>query len=146
MPYEFRYKHRIEFADTDMAGIAHFANYFRFMEMAEHAFLRSLGLSVHAKIDGRTVSWPRVHTECSYKAPLRFEEEVEIHVVVRDKTRNAIVYDFHFLKQNGTTAARGRIKVVCVAIDAETKQMSVIGIPPVIDEKIDQAPTELSKE
>ena len=37
---------RVEFGDTDMAGIMHFANFFRFMEAAEPDFLRSLGLSV----------------------------------------------------------------------------------------------------
>ena len=30
-----------EFCDTDMAGIVHFANFFRFMESAEVEFLRS---------------------------------------------------------------------------------------------------------
>ena len=34
---------RVEFGDTDMAGIMHFANFFRFMERTEHAFLRTLG-------------------------------------------------------------------------------------------------------
>jgi tetratricopeptide (TPR) repeat protein len=30
---------RVEFGDTDMAGIMHFANFFRFMEAAETSFL-----------------------------------------------------------------------------------------------------------
>ena len=46
MPYEFQLSRRVEFSDTDMAGIMHFSNFFRFMEAAETAFLRSLGLSV----------------------------------------------------------------------------------------------------
>src|SRR5213078_989612 len=46
MPAVFRTTRRVEFADTDMAGIVHFANFFRYMESAEHEFLRSHGLSV----------------------------------------------------------------------------------------------------
>ena len=42
----FRTTRRVEFGDTDMAGIIHFANFFRYMEAAETDFLRSLGLSV----------------------------------------------------------------------------------------------------
>ena len=42
----------VEFSDTDMAGIAHFSAFFRYMESAEHALLRSLGLSVFQKLDG----------------------------------------------------------------------------------------------
>ena len=37
---------RVDFGDTDMAGIMHFANFFRFMESAECDFWRSIGLSV----------------------------------------------------------------------------------------------------
>ena len=41
--FEFKLTRRIEFAETDMAGIVHFANFFRMMEATEHAFFRSLG-------------------------------------------------------------------------------------------------------
>ena len=47
MPYEFKLTRRIEFAETDMAGIVHFANFYRMMEVTEHAFFRSLGFSLH---------------------------------------------------------------------------------------------------
>jgi len=50
MPYEFKLTRRVEFAETDMAGIMHYSNYFRFMETAEHAFFRSLGLSIVTKV------------------------------------------------------------------------------------------------
>ena len=72
MAFEFHHRMQVEFADTDMAGIVHFTRFFHYMEVAEHAFLRSLGLSVRQEIDGRIVSWPRLAAECSYKAPLRF--------------------------------------------------------------------------
>ena len=60
MPYEFIFSRRVEFAETDMAGIVHFANFYRMMENAEHAFFRSLGFSVHDEFDGQTIGWPRV--------------------------------------------------------------------------------------
>ena len=43
MAYEFKQTRRVEFSDTDMAGIMHFSNFFHFMEATEAAFLRSLG-------------------------------------------------------------------------------------------------------
>ncbi len=46
MTTPFTTTRRVEFGDTDMAGIMHFANFFRFMESAEIDFLQSLGLSV----------------------------------------------------------------------------------------------------
>ena len=142
MAYEFRTKRRVEFAETDAAGIAHFSNFFRYMETAEHEFLRCLGLSVHTEADGQMVSWPRVRAECAYKAPLRFEEEVEVHLTVREKHRKSITYEFHFWKPGGEHVAEGRVTVVCVAIDRATGQMRSIAIPPSIDAKIEAAPKE----
>src|ERR1043166_4389179 len=51
---------RIEFGDTDMAGIVHFSNFFRFMESAECEFLRQRGLSVKMLWEGRQIGFPRV--------------------------------------------------------------------------------------
>src|SRR4026209_1278570 len=106
MPYEFKLTRTVEFSDTDMAGIMHYSNFFRFMETAEHAFFRSLGLSLVGMSDevgsvgpsgpGQKLEserraedrralpsfgWTRVHAECDYQAPLRFEDEVEIQLL-----------------------------------------------------------------
>jgi acyl-CoA thioester hydrolase len=43
MPCEFRITRRVEFSETDMAGIVHFSNFFRYMETAEHAFFPVTG-------------------------------------------------------------------------------------------------------
>ena len=43
----FVYRRRILFHETDLAGIVHFSNFFKYMEEAEHAFVRSIGLSIH---------------------------------------------------------------------------------------------------
>src|SRR5437016_11329954 len=98
MPSEFKVVRRVEFVDTDMAGIMHFANFFRFMEAAEHEFVRSLGLSINIELEGRRITFPRVHASCDYKAPLRFEDEVEIAVRVRERRAKSIAYDFTFRK------------------------------------------------
>ena len=34
MAYEFKVQRRVEFSETDMAGIVHYANFFRYMETA----------------------------------------------------------------------------------------------------------------
>ena len=90
MAYEFKTVQTVEFADTDMAGIVHYSNFFRYMEAAEHAFFRSLGFSVVTKQVEPPVGWPRVHASCDYKRPLRFEDEVEIPVQVNGKLRDRI--------------------------------------------------------
>ncbi len=66
-----------------MAGIVHFANFYRYMEEAEHAFFRSLGRSIsEPQPDGSTIGWPRVSATCSFKAPVYYDDEIEIRLLV----------------------------------------------------------------
>ena len=83
MAYEYAIVREVEFHHTDMAGIMHFSNFYRFMEAAEHAFFRSLGLSIHSG-EPNPVSWPRVHAACDFSSPLRFEDSFEIRLLVRE--------------------------------------------------------------
>ena len=143
----YRHVHRelVQFSDTDMAGIMHFANFFRFMERAEHAFFRSLGFSV---MDGQVpkeerVGWPRVHASCDYLSPLRFEDEVEIEVLVEEVRTRSLRYLFRVRKLDGTLAAEGRIAIVCVRKDRTSGQMKAVEIPERIRSKIEPAPKEL---
>lgn len=140
MASEFRCLHRVQFSDTDMAGIMHFANFFRYMEETEHAFFRSIGLSVHMEDSGSLISWPRVHAECDYKAPLRFEDEFEVRLVVREKRDKALVFDFQFLKPNSEVEfARGSVTAVCVTVNREAGTMRAVSIPPAISQQIEAA-------
>ncbi len=146
MAYEYRVTIRVQFADTDLAGIVHFSNFFRYMETAEHAFFRSLGTSIHAEHEGRTIGWPRVKATCEYRAPLKFEDEVEVHLLVREKKSKSLTYDFIFRKVNGDTpveVARGSVTAVCVTLDEQTRRMKATAIPDAIYNQIEVAPHEL---
>jgi len=137
MTSEYCCKRRVEFGETDMAGIVHFSNFFRYMEMTEHQFFRELGLSIHAEVEGRTVGWPRIRAECEYLAPLRFEEEFDVRLIVREKRRKSISYEFQFLKADGTLAARGSMTTVCTTIDPTTGRMQSIPIPKTVHRRIE---------
>src|SRR5258706_12072417 len=102
MAYEFKAVRRVEFSETDMAGIVHYANFFRYMETAEHGFFRALGYSVVMDQFEPAVGWPRVHAECDYRQPLRFEDEVEIHLLVSEKKSKSLSYRFKFYKLNAS--------------------------------------------
>jgi len=138
---EFKMTRRIEFAETDMAGIVHFANYFRMMEETEHAFFRSLGFSIHEEFDGQTIGWPRVSATCDFSGPLRFEEEVEIHLVVAEVRTRSIRYQFVFRRlPDGAEVARGTVATVCAMVNRATGKLEAIAIPERIREKITAAP------
>ena len=141
MAYDLRITRRVEFSETDMAGIVHYSNFFRYMEVAEHEFFRSLGFSVVTRQVDPPVGWPRVHAECNYKQPLRFEDQVEIHMVVSAKKSKSLTYQFRFRKLNAPTpveVAKGSVTVVCVT--HQRGRMKAVTIPKEIANKIEVAP------
>jgi YbgC/YbaW family acyl-CoA thioester hydrolase len=145
MPYEFKAVRRVEFSETDMAGIVHYSNFFRFMETAEHGFFRSLGFSIVMDNWDPRLGWPRVHAECDYAQPLHFDDEVEIHLLVLEKKAKSISYLFRFRKLNASPpaeVARGKLIVVCVTRDPDGRMKSAV-IPQAIADRIEVAPPEL---
>jgi acyl-CoA thioester hydrolase len=145
MPCEFKVVRRVEFSDTDMAGIVHYSNFFRYMETAEHGFFRHLGYSVVMSHFEPPVGWPRVNAQCEYRQPLRFEDEVEIHMLVSDKKSKSLSYIFKFRKLNGPSpieVARGSLTVVCVTKNADGT-MSAVHIPKEFADKIQVASPEM---
>ena len=146
MAYEFKLTRRIEFAETDMAGIVHFSKFFRMMEATEHAFFRSLGFSIHGHEPERTVGWPRVNANCEYLRPLRFEDEVEIHLLVSEVRTRSIRYQFTFRKvSDGSEVARGQVAAVCACVEKATGKLMAVAIPEPIRAQITAAPPELLK-
>jgi acyl-CoA thioester hydrolase len=116
VPTVFRTTRIVEFGDTDMAGIVHFANFFRYMEAAEHTFLRSLGLSVVMEYEGAKYGLPRVSASCDYLRPARFGEELTITVAVEKLGRSSISYAFDF-SRGDEEIARGRVTAVFCRFD-----------------------------
>src|SRR5262245_34494475 len=96
MSAPFRTTRLVEFADTDMAGIAHFSAFFRWMEAAEHAFLRSRGLSVHLEWEGEHLGFPRVSAACDFLRPVRFENVLDIEVRLARLGTRSLSYEIDF--------------------------------------------------
>lgn len=138
-PRFFRTSRRVEFRDTDAAGIMHFSAFFLFMEEVEHEFLRSIGLSVVIDETAggdvrRILTWPRVHCECDYSSPLKFEETVEMGVSIERLGEKSVTYRFAF-EREGKKIASGRMTAVCCRIVGAGHPKSV-AIPEEIRAKL----------
>ena len=79
---------RVQFHETDAAGLVHFSAFFRYMEEAEHALWRAAGLSIAPA--GSEIGWPRLAASFEYHRPLRFEDEFEIRIRVAAVERSTI--------------------------------------------------------
>jgi len=115
MKSTFTTQRRVEFCETDAAGIAHFSAFFQYMEQAEHALLRHVGLSVVYKDEEGTISWPRVAANCDYAGPCRFEDVLEVAVSIVKLGRTSATYAFTF-SLDGSEVATGQMTAVCCRI------------------------------
>ncbi|MFM1997223.1 MAG: Acyl-CoA thioester hydrolase YbgC [Planctomycetota bacterium] len=107
-----RTRRRVEFRDTDAAGIVHFSAFLFWMESVEHEFLRSVGLHVlERQPDGVEHSWPRVSVSCDYSSTARFGDVLDIAVSVAAVGRSSVTYEFSF-ECDGRLVAEGRVVAV----------------------------------
>lgn len=109
---------RVEFRDTDAAGIAHFTAFFNYMEEVEHEFLRSVGLSVISRDAAGVLSWPRVSAQCDYSGAVRFEDVLDIELSIDRIGEKSVTYHFVF-QHAGRQVAEGRLTAVCCRIEPE---------------------------
>ena len=133
MTAAFSLKRRVQFSETDVAGIVHFSNFFRYFEDAEHALWREAGLSIHPQHSA--IGWPRISASCEYRRPLRFEQEFDIVVHIAEMTRRTIRYSGTIMS-NGERVAIADWKIACIARQPDGSMRST-EIPASILERLE---------
>jgi acyl-CoA thioester hydrolase len=132
----FRTTRLVEFHDTDMAGIMHFASFFHYMESAEHELLRSTGFSIHSTFEGQTLSFPRVDVSCQFQSPACCEQLLDIAIQITRLGRKSVTYHFA-ITHEGREVAEGNMTCVCCRVEPNQPLVSV-PIPDVLVEKLQQ--------
>ncbi len=132
---EYRLRRRVQFYETDAAGIVHFSWFFRYMEEAEHALWREAGLSIHRP--GADIGWPRVAASFDFSSALRFEDEFEVQLRIAEMTRKTIRYTCE-LTHGETRIATGDLTIACVR-KRPNEPMKAIDIPPDIAARFEVA-------
>ena len=136
MTSEYRLRRRVQFHETDTAGIVHFSWFYRYMEEAEHALWRAAGLSIAPR--EATVGFPRVAASFDFHQPLRFEDEFEVHIRIAALGARSIRYAARVTK-DATAIATGSLTIACVAKQKGAPFRST-SIPPDIATRLAVAP------
>jgi acyl-CoA thioester hydrolase len=109
---EHRLTRRVQFAETDAAGLVHFTSFFKYMEEAEHALWRAAGLSIAPA--GADYGFPRLRASFEYHRPLRFEDEFEAHIRITSMDDRGLRYRC-VLSRNGEKVATGELAIACAS-------------------------------
>jgi acyl-CoA thioester hydrolase len=124
----------IEFCETDLAGIVHFSNYYRFMESAEAAFFRALGWPMIREEGLLRYGFPRVAASARFARPLRFGDTVAIELDIDHLESSRIHYTFKFSHTGtGKTVATGSMTTAHVRITLPEARMELCAMPEALN-------------
>ena len=101
-------RRRIEWMDTDAAGIYHWTTVFRLAEAAEAALHTALGIA-----DFTFGATPRVAVQATFARSLRFNDPVDVNLEVAAIGRTSVEYAMS-IAADGGTAAQGTVKTVLI--------------------------------
>ena len=85
------------------------------------------------------LGWPRINCECKFFKPLRFEDVIDLHLVVREMRSSSIRYEVIFSSED-VELARGSITIVYVTVDSEEGSLRAIELPEWVKKSISVAP------
>lgn len=140
--FHFTKRRRVEWADTDCAGIVHFTSFLRYVENTEHAFWRSLGISVHIGEGEEKHGWPRLSVSCDFTKPVRFEQLLNVSLRILKVGNTTLRYGFWIFddkQPKPSLVAAGELTIIHVSLDPGSGSIRKAPIPEDLRELITSA-------
>jgi acyl-CoA thioester hydrolase len=106
--YPFHHRIRVRFAETDAMGIVHHSRYLPYLEETRVAYLRHLG-HPYAEMRSEGVDYSVLECFVRYRQPLRFDDEVDVHLLLASTTRTS--FQMAYLITGGDTARATAVTV-----------------------------------
>jgi acyl-CoA thioester hydrolase, YbgC/YbaW family len=126
-------REKVRFVETDMMGVVHHSNYFRWFEMARVEYLRQIGILLTDMMD-EDIVFPITDVECKYRASAKFDDYILIEVVLAEVSKVKMVFTYRVLREkDGTLLATGRTQNAFT-----NKQGKVIRLPDKYFDKLNK--------
>ena len=118
------YIRKVQYYETDMMGVVHHANYFRWFEMGRIAYLREAGIDLNRLMeDGFMV--PIVDASCRYHRPARFDDEIVIETKLSACSKVRIVFTYAVRrKSDGVILAEGSTTNAFTTPDGKVERLN----------------------
>lgn len=100
-----KYRHKIQYYETDKLGVTHHSNYIRIMEETRVFVMEQLGFG-YEKMEKESVFSPVMAVSCEYKKPTTFADIVEVEVSIAELSKLKVKFDYK-MTCNGVLVCRG---------------------------------------
>ena len=91
-----KYKHKVQYYETDKMGITHHSNYIRWMEEARVDWLDKIGWSFE-KLENLGMISPVVEINCKYINSTKFNDIVEINVILKEYKGVKLIVEYEMI-------------------------------------------------
>lgn len=108
---------RVFYGDTDQMGVAYYANYFRWFEMARNEYLRAVGCT-YRELEEQGVVLPVTEASCSYQSPARYDDLLEIEAWIAQRSRVRIRFEYR-IRRTGELIPLATGHTVHACLDTE---------------------------
>lgn len=116
----YNYQHRVRYRECDPMGVVYHAHYIDYFEAARTEALRDMGI-VYKKLEDDGVQMPTIDLAVKYKQPARYDDLLEIKVILKDKPGVRIRVDYEVRRVNEETLLTTGHVTLCF-MDIERKR------------------------
>lgn len=103
-------KDRVRFVETDMMGVVHHANYFRWFEMGRVEYMRQAGVYL-LDLMAAGIVFPITDVSCTYRASARFDDCLLIETTMAELSKVKMVFTYRVVREaDGVLLATGRTR------------------------------------
>ncbi|MBI3089176.1 MAG: acyl-CoA thioesterase [Candidatus Tectomicrobia bacterium] len=147
--FEIRKDHRVEFWETDAAGVVYFANFHRLMDTAMMEFFASLPVSLPLReywggLGSQGYDWVVIDNGCRFLGNCGFGDTLRMHLWVTKRTQRTLHFACAFRKNDRPEEiARGYL----VACSTQRRDGATRAVPPLpeVAAQIGVAPWEVGQ-
>lgn len=94
---------RVRYADTDQMGVAYYANYLVWFEVARTDWLRAAGVT-YRQLEADGLFLPVVEAQCRYRAPARYDDVLAVTATARLASPARLAFDYEIAGPDAAVA------------------------------------------
>ena len=94
--------YRVIYGDTDLMGVAYYANYLRWFEIGRTELLRAWGLP-YREVEAQGIMLPVSEAYCKYMTPARYDEVLTIESTLDTEMKGGLKINYRITSADGAT-------------------------------------------
>ncbi|HHY73360.1 MAG TPA: acyl-CoA thioesterase [Bacillus bacterium] len=119
------YEFRVEWGDTDAAGIVYNPNFYKWMDQAVHYYFESIGFPLLNLVRDEKIGIPVIESKCNFQKPLYFADHVVLHTNIIGLHNKVIKFGHIFMKEGNKIAEGYQVRALA-SFDGEKLQAITI--------------------